>query len=126
MRRRSLILFSFLTACSARTVDSDCDSMCQLAGPDYPGVGECKEGVCTPTYAECSAMGDVSTCAEACEAQGSSCVANGCGGYTYRIFYDMMFCEAPTAIGVEIERECDEPIDWQLNEAVKCCCEQEY
>ncbi|KIG18837.1 hypothetical protein DB30_07173 [Enhygromyxa salina] len=37
-----------------------------------------------------------------------------------------MFCEAPTAIGVEIERECDEPIDWQLNEAVKCCCEQEY
>ncbi|WP_146657987.1 hypothetical protein [Enhygromyxa salina] len=125
MRRRSLILFSLLTACSARPVDSDCDGMCQPAGPRFPGVGECKQGVCTPTYAECSAMGDVSTCAEACEAQGSSCVANGCGGFTYRIFYNMTFCEDPGIDGVEYERECDEPIDWQVNEAVKCCCEQE-
>ncbi|KIG18835.1 hypothetical protein DB30_07171 [Enhygromyxa salina] len=70
-------------------------------------------------------MGDVSTCAEACEAQGSSCVANGCGGFTYRIFYNMTFCEDPGIDGVEYERECDEPIDWQVNEAVKCCCEQE-
>jgi hypothetical protein len=54
-----------------------------------------------------------------------SCVANGCGWYTYRIYYDMMFCEDPDRTGGGIERECDEPIDWQVNEAVKCCCEQE-
>ncbi|WP_146661748.1 hypothetical protein [Enhygromyxa salina] len=99
--------------------------MCQPAGPKYPGVGECQEGVCTPTYAECSDQSDISTCAEACEEQGTSCVANGCGGYTYRIYANFEWCEDPARSGFEVERECDEPIDWQFNSAVKCCCEQE-
>ncbi|KIG18836.1 hypothetical protein DB30_07172 [Enhygromyxa salina] len=38
----------------------------------------------------------------------------------------MEFCEAPDAIGTKLGGECDELIDWQVNEAVKCCCEQEY
>jgi hypothetical protein len=125
MRRQILLVLFSLSACSSRPVDSDCDGMCQPAGPEYPGVGECKEGVCTPTYADCSDKNDISTCAEACEAQGSTCVANGCGGYTYRIYYDITLCEDPERMGGEIKRECDEPIDWQFNEAVKCCCEQE-
>jgi hypothetical protein len=99
--------------------------MCQLAGPEFPGVGECREGACTPTYADCSSQSDISTCAEACEAQGTTCVANGCAGYTYRIYSALEWCEDPDRRGIEIERECDEPIEWQLNSAVKCCCEQE-
>ncbi|KIG17621.1 hypothetical protein DB30_03102 [Enhygromyxa salina] len=70
-------------------------------------------------------MSDISTCAEACEAQGSSCVANGCGGYTYRLYYNITLCEDPDRTGILFEHECDDPIEWQLNEAVKCCCEQE-
>ncbi|WP_146658446.1 hypothetical protein [Enhygromyxa salina] len=114
-----------VAACSARPIDSDCDGMCQPAGPNFPGVGECKAGACTPTYAECSVMNDISTCAEACEAQGSSCVANGCGGYTYRLYYDITLCEDPDRTGLLFEHECDEPIEWQFNNSVKCCCEQE-
>jgi hypothetical protein len=91
----------------------------------YPGVGECKEGICTPTYAECVHRDDISTCAEACAVQGTSCVTNGCGGYTYRIYYDITVCEDPDLDGIGIERECNEPIDWQFNATVKCCCEQE-
>ncbi|WP_205633211.1 hypothetical protein, partial [Enhygromyxa salina] len=89
------------------------------------GVGECQEGVCTPTYAECSDQSDISTCAEACEVQGTSCVANGCGGYTYRIYASFEWCEDPARSGFEFAHECDEPIEWQFNSAVRCCCEQE-
>jgi hypothetical protein len=126
MRKQAFPLFalSLLAACSSRPIDSDCDGMCQPAGPNYPGVGECKEGVCTPTYADCSIKSEISTCAEACEAQGSLCVANGCGGYTYQLYTVLEWCEPPDAMGAQIKRGCDEPIDWQVNSAVRCCCEQ--
>lgn len=125
MRRQALFVLTFLAACTARPVDSDCDGMCEPAGPLYPGVGECQEGICTPTYSDCAGKSDIATCTEACEAQGSSCVANGCGGYTYRLYAGVEWCEDPERVGLEFEHGCDEPIDWQFNGAVKCCCEQE-
>lgn len=64
-------------------------------------------------------------CAEACDARGSTCATNGCGGYTYRIYSFLEWCEDPERVGVEVEHDCDAPIDWQVNDAVKCCCEQE-
>jgi hypothetical protein len=123
--RFALLFLLFMTACSSRPITHDCDSMCQPAGPAAPGVGECKEGVCTPTYAECSDKSEVTTCAQACEAQGSTCATNGCGGYTYRIYSFFEWCEDPDKIGVEVEHDCDDPIDWQVNSAVECCCEQQ-
>jgi hypothetical protein len=114
-----------LAACADRPVDSDCDGMCQPAGPAFPGVGECVSGACTPTYVECTTMEQVATCSEACEARGSTCATNGCGGYTYRIYSFLEWCEDPERTGVEVDHDCDAPIDWQINDAVKCCCEQE-
>ncbi|PRQ08573.1 hypothetical protein ENSA7_18590 [Enhygromyxa salina] len=125
MRGKLLLAMSLLVACGPPRADSDCDGMCQPAGPEFPGVGECKEGVCSPSFAECSAQSDISTCAEACKAQGTTCAANGCGGYTYLLYYDIGLCEDHGLAGLPFERECDGPIDWQVNEAVKCCCEQE-
>jgi hypothetical protein len=121
------VLFSslVLAACADRPVTSDCDGMCQPAGPAFPGVGECVNGACTPTYVECTTKEQVSTCTQACEAQGSTCATNGCGGHTYRIYSILEWCEDPERMGVEVEHECDAPIDWQVNDAVKCCCEQE-
>lgn len=94
MRTRLAILLILLAfGCGSRPIDStDCDGMCQIAGDAFPGVGECVDGVCTPTYA---------------------------------IYFDMPLCEDTTRVGLEVERGCDEPIEWQINEAVKCCCEQE-
>ncbi|PRP96516.1 hypothetical protein ENSA5_35920 [Enhygromyxa salina] len=119
-----LATLTLTVACSSRSVTQDCDGMCEPAGPAFPGVGECVEGVCTPTYGECADKSEVSTCAEVCEAEGSVCVTNGCGGHTYRIYTILEWCEDPDRIGVEIAHDCNEPVDWQVNAAVKCCCEQ--
>lgn len=125
MPRKTLLATFVLLACSSRPVDHDCDSMCQPAGPEFPGVGDCKAGVCTPTFGECASKDDISTCAQACEAQDSACVTNGCGGSTYQIYAIFDWCEDPERIGVAIAHDCDAPVDWQVNSAVKCCCEQE-
>ncbi|PRP99661.1 hypothetical protein [Enhygromyxa salina] len=125
MRGKFLFVLSLLVACAPPPADSDCEGMCQPAGPEFPGVGECKEGICSPTFADCSIQTDISTCAEACEAQGTSCVANGCGGYTYQLYYDIGLCEDSGQTGHKFEHQCDEAIEWQFNGAVKCCCEQE-
>lgn len=125
MWKSILLALVALGACTARPVSSDCDGVCQPAGPAFPGVGECVQGVCTPTYVECTTKEEVSTCTQACEAQGSTCATNGCGGHTYQIFSFLEWCEDSENVGVEVDHECDAPIDWQVNDAVKCCCEQE-
>ncbi len=68
---------------------------------------------------------EISTCAQACAAQGTTCVTNGCGGFTYRIYFALELCEDPERTGLEIAHDCEAPIDYQANDAVKCCCEQE-
>lgn len=125
MWKQSLIVSLALVGCADRPVSSDCDGTCQVAGPNFPGVGECVSGVCTPTYFECTTKEQASTCAQACAAQGSVCAANACGGHTYRIYSFLEWCEEPERTGVAVEHGCDEPIEWQVNDAVKCCCEQE-
>lgn len=44
-------------------------------GSLYPGVGECRDGDCTPTFGECFSAGDFDTCAEACAACSSTTIA---------------------------------------------------
>jgi hypothetical protein len=35
------------------------------------------------------------------------------------------WCEDPERTGGTFAHDCDAPIEWQVNQAVKCCCEQE-
>ena len=47
------------------------------------------------------------------------------GGYTYRMYLTLEWCEDPERTGGKVAHDCDDPIDWQFNQAVQCCCEQE-
>jgi len=113
-----------LAACSPPPVPSDCGGMCEPAGPNYPGVGECVDGACTPTYLSCSSKDEITTCEDACADLGTTCAEDGCGGHTYRIYAGLEWCEDPERVGIGVAHACDEPVDWQFNAAVKCCCEQ--
>lgn len=120
------MLLALAAGCGPRNIEAtDCGGVCQVAGPDYPGVGECVDATCTPTYGECIARDQFETCAEACAAQGSACSTNGCGGHTYLVYTIPEYCEDPEIMGVEVEHDCGEPIGWQVNTAARCCCEQD-
>jgi hypothetical protein len=102
----------------------DCEGPCEPFGSQFPGVGECVQGACTPTFHECFHKSEYSTCESFCESIGSSCAENGCAGGTYLIHAILDWCMDPTKEGVLIGHSCSEPIDWQVNEAAQCCCEQ--
>lgn len=128
---RYLLIFGLLLAlglaCSDRAIGGEegCDGMCQPYGPEQPGVGECLQGACSPTFFDCISKEEISTCAEACAAQGSTCVENACAEATYLLYGSMNICEHAPGMGGPFERGCDEAIDWQVfNGAVQCCCEQ--
>lgn len=130
MSRSTLFLLCYLTlaglACGERTASDEdgCDGMCQPFGPEQPGVGECVQGACSPTFLDCVSKDAISTCAEACAAQGSTCAENACADATYLIYFSMEGCEHAPGMGGPFSGACDEPIDWQFNSAVQCCCEQ--
>ena len=127
MTRQALALVFTLAAaaaCGDRKLDADCQGMCEPFHPDLPDVGACKDGSCSPTLFECSLRDQVETCAEACEAQGAVCAENACGGGTYLIYLTEVYCSDGEGLGPLISHGCDEPIDWQPNHAVRCCCKQ--
>jgi hypothetical protein len=35
------------------------------------------------------------------------------------------WCEDSDIVGAEVAHDCNDPIEWQVNSAVKCCCEQD-
>ncbi|NVB36865.1 hypothetical protein G6O69_03425 [Pseudenhygromyxa sp. WMMC2535] len=123
----TLTLLSVLVlgeGCGEHRLDGDCDGMCQPYGPTRPGVGECKDGMCTPTFGECITKDEITTCSEACEVQGSVCVENGCAGGTYLIYAVEEWCEEHDDGSTNISHGCEEPVDWQVNSTVECCCAQ--
>lgn len=101
-----------------------CEDDCRPFGAQFPGVGECQQGACTPTFHECFHESEHSTCQSFCESIGSTCAENACAGGTYLIHAIVDWCEDSTKEGVLIAHGCAEPIDWQVNEAAQCCCEQ--
>jgi hypothetical protein len=122
-----LVVGLTLVACGPPDVEesaNNCDGACQAFGPRFPEVGECQQGACTPTFHECFHKSEHSTCQSYCASIGSTCAENACAGGTYLIHAVVEWCEDPTKEGVLIEHGCAEPIDWQVNEAAQCCCEQ--
>ncbi|MFV8752957.1 hypothetical protein ACNOYE_20620 [Nannocystaceae bacterium ST9] len=117
-----LVLVS--TACSGRTADPECEPSCELF-EQIPGVGECREGHCSPTFSECFENTEFDTCNAMCEAAGSACAENACAGATYLIHGSLENCLDPTKEGALQEHPCDQPIDWQVNTGAQCCCEQQ-
>ncbi len=122
-----LLALAFVTGCGERKIEGDCEGMCEPYGPasPIPEVGTCQQGMCTPTFGECITRDEIDTCAEACAEQGSVCVENGCAGATYLIYLVLPICEdISMEPGVDIAHSCDEPIDWQFSQSVRCCCAQ--
>ncbi len=131
LRHLRLVLAALATltlACNRTLPDTDCDGLCEPFSPEFPGVGECHESSCAPTFGECFVKSEIDTCAQACAAQGSTCAQDACAGATYMIFFKLEYCEnlSPDGpFGPAVSRGCDEPIDWQFNDTVQCCCEQQ-
>lgn len=121
---RLALTLVFTLACSDNAPPQVCEPACEPFGADFPGVGECVQGTCSPTFLECFESTEHSTCASQCQAAGSTCVENGCAEGTYLIQSNLQECQDPDALGVVVERACDEPIDWQGNTGARCCCEQ--
>lgn len=101
-----------------------CEPECEPYGPELPGVGECVDGGCTPTFSECFESTEFSTCRAQCEAIGSTCAEDDCAEGTYMIHSNVDDCADPSVQGVVVSRSCDANIDWQVNTAARCCCEQ--
>jgi hypothetical protein len=122
---RRVLLATFLLlafACSARPIDSDCEA-CEPFTM-LPGVGECREGRCTPTIFECFDRMEFDTCTAACESVRSACAANACAGATYLLHDTIENCMDPSKEGALLGHPCDEPIEWQGHTGAQCCCEQ--
>lgn len=107
----------------AMSSEEGCEGMCELYAP-LPGVGECIEGQCSPTFHGCFDKADFDTCDAYCESIGSACAENACGGATYVIHAIVEWCEDPNKEGVVREGTCGDPIGWQVNSGAQCCCEQ--
>ena len=74
---------------------------------------------------ECFESTEFSTCSAQCEALGSTCADMACAGGTYMINSNLEECVDPGVLGIVVEsRGCDDEIDWQVNTAARCCCEQ--
>jgi hypothetical protein len=120
----TLVALGSIPACSDNDQGEVCEPACAAYGPKLPGVGECVAGSCTPTFLECFESSEFSTCEAQCQALGSTCVESGCADGTYMIHSNLGDCTNPDKMGVVISRGCDEVIDWQVNTAARCCCEQ--
>ncbi|PRQ02498.1 hypothetical protein ENSA5_22490 [Enhygromyxa salina] len=119
-----LVALAGAAACADDGRGAVCEPACAAYGPELPGVGECVAGDCTPTFFECFENTDFSTCRDQCEAVGSVCAENGCADSTYMIYSNLDDCSHPGWVGVIVSRSCDEAIEWQVNTAARCCCEQ--
>ncbi|KIG14866.1 hypothetical protein DB30_06248 [Enhygromyxa salina] len=120
----TLAVMGSTTACSDDGQVAVCEPACAPFGPWLPGVGECEAGSCTPTFMECFENTEFSTCQAQCEAVGSTCSENACADGTYMIISNLEDCTDPEQIGPVVSRSCDEAIEWQVNTAARCCCEQ--
>jgi hypothetical protein len=120
-----ILVLPILHGCGNDPLPNDCGGVCEPFGSLYPEVGTCKDGACSPTFGECFEKGEFETCDQACTAAGSTCVENGCAGYTSIVIGSLEWCQDPDKEGTARPHTCDAPIDWQFTSAGRCCCEQE-
>lgn len=122
--RSTISLWLLLAACTGRPIDPDCEQSCEVFDP-LPGVGECRDGACTPTFSECVERTEYGTCSAVCEAAGTICAENACADGTYLIYETIEGCQDPSIEGIIQAHSCDEPIEWQFLTSARCCCEQQ-
>lgn len=122
----SLLLAS---ACGARQLDDGADELGAMDGMDNPTQ--------ILEWSPCAPEGEVETCADACAAEGMTCVANGCpvdpeycvpancSMATQALALDTsVFC-TDASVGVFVASTCEEPIYWLFSNTVRCCCAQD-
>jgi hypothetical protein len=118
-----LVLSLLLLGCGARQVDDDSDAMDGPTG--------------MPDWSPCVSEGEVETCADACAAEGMTCVANGCPAEpdycspgdcslaTQALVLDTsVFC-TDASVGTFVATTCEEPIHWLFATTLRCCCAQD-
>jgi hypothetical protein len=131
MRVRDLftLLLLFTSACGPRQLDDGGEDLGVMDGVDSPTQ--------MPDWSPCRAEGEVETCADACGAEGLTCVANGCpvdpdycapgncSMATQALTLDTsVFC-TDVSVGVFMAATCEEPIHWLFSNTVRCCCAQD-
>jgi len=113
-----------------------CDGVCVdvLANPENCGscgmtcevsndltVGGCSDSQCEPYWSECFTQPDgFTTCDQVCQAEGKSCVEDGCGGYTW-IQADSTICGSGNTNIPHSGVACGGNIVWEVTYA-RCCC----
>lgn len=122
------------TACGGTCIDPQidpahcggCDHACEVKEPlvGRQANGGCIGGLCQPWWGECFAPEPGSTCTSRCAAEGASCAAQGCGGFTVMSHDFAGLCElADSGILQAIECEADLGPWTKTAVALRCCCE---
>ncbi len=93
-------------------------------------VGGCNQGECLPTWSDCVDADEASmTCAQICEAQGRTCVEQGCtaAGETWIEYNDASSCENDDVYAMGTDdcgTDLASVIEPTLDPYVRCCCTQ--
>lgn len=103
-----------------------CDQPCEVKPPIGGRLanGGCIGGLCQPWWGECFVPAPGVTCTSRCAAEGSRCIAQGCGGATLMLHDVGGLCEG-AELGAAAAIECDADLGWWAETAValRCCCE---
>ena len=97
-------------------------------------VGDADASTAAPEWSSCAMKDEVQSCDELCQAEGTTCVANGCSAEPE--FCDPEPCDMATQVlaldaealcadpsgGLFVATTCDAPIDWLFSNTVRCCC----
>lgn len=122
MRPSIPMLLLTLVACGPQGIEGEG----QLDSAESPEVGE---------WSSCFTKDDFTTCAQACQSEGLSCLPGGCPATpdtctpddcesaTVVIAFNETICEDVT-LGSFLNIACDDPIGWQANSIGRCCCAQ--
>lgn len=99
-----------------------CGNACAVFGNNT--IGRCTLGECAPTMSNCAPKDGVTTCDAICEAEGRSCVEQGCGQgnnmFTWLDYALEDLCDTDKYSGGGFGA-CSEPPDGGLD-VVRCCC----
>jgi hypothetical protein len=98
-----------------------CGNACMtFAGP----IGYCALGECPPTLSDCVAAAEAGTCDAVCEAQGRTCVSEGCGpdGDTWVEYAFQGSCEEDSPEGTGTQSCADDLSSLLEQPFVRCCC----
>jgi hypothetical protein len=108
-----------------QTDDQNCGECGRTCRWVHALIETCEEGVCQPTWSSCFEQGTYLDCDEACEAEGETCVAQGCyqNNKTAYYFTSKAACDDVEGNG-DFNGPCyqDFPGNWGANSWARCCC----